>query len=193
MQVDDYTQLTDEELARRVQQGDKEIFGALMERYEHKLLRYGRKFLSEHDDIVDIVQDVFISTYQNIQNFDASQKFSPWVYRIAHNAFVNGLKKHSYNPLLLVDFDTLIAHTAYEDPAPLEREQAEMKKMIDKGLDKLQPKYREVLILHYLEDMPYKEIADILQIPSGTVGIRIKRAKESLKKIYETMNMHYGE
>jgi len=193
MQVDDHTQLTDEELAARVQQGDKEIFGVLMERYEQKLLRYGRKFLSEHDDIVDIVQDVFISTYQNIQNFDASQKFSPWVYRIAHNAFVNGLKKHSYNPLLLVDFDTLISHTAYEDPAPKEREQAEMKKMIDKGLDKLQPKYREVLILHYLEDMPYKEIADILQIPGGTVGIRIKRAKEALKKIYETMNMRYGE
>jgi len=194
MQVDHaYAQLTDEELAVRVQKGDKEVFGVLMERYEAKLLRYGAKFLSRHDDIVDIVQDVFISTYQNIQNFDASQRFSPWVYRIAHNAFVNGLKKHSYNPLTLVDFDTFISHVAYEDPVPREREQQEMKKMIDKGLEGLQPKYREVIILHYLEDMPYKEIADILQIPVGTVGIRIKRAKESLKAAYEKLNMHYGE
>ncbi len=194
MQVDHaYAQLTDEELAVRVQKGDKEVFGVLMERYEAKLLRYGAKFLSRHDDIVDIVQDVFISTYQNIQNFDASQRFSPWVYRIAHNAFVNGLKKHSYNPLTLVDFDTFISHVAYEDPVPREREQQEMKKIIDKGLEGLQPKYREVIILHYLEDMPYKEIADILQIPVGTVGIRIKRAKESLKAAYEKLNMHYGE
>lgn len=194
MQVDStHAHQSDEALAKRVQEGDKEIFGILMERYEPKLLRYGKKFLATHDDIVDIVQDVFISTYQNIQNFDVSQRFSPWIYRIAHNAFVNGLKKNSYNPLLLVDFDTLISHTAYEDPAPLEREQAEMKKMIDRGLGELQPKYREVLILHYMEDMPYKEIADILQIPSGTVGIRIKRAKESLRAIYKDMNMRYGE
>ncbi len=188
-----HEEMSDEALAARVQQGDKELFGVLMERYEAKLLRYGRKFLSEHDDIVDIVQDVFVSTYQNIQNFDTSQKFSPWVYRIAHNAFVNGLKKNSYNPLLLVDFDTLISHTAYEDPAPRERELEEMKKMIQKGLSELQPKYREVLILHYLENMPYKEIADILQIPSGTVGIRIKRAKEALKSVYKNMNIPYGE
>jgi len=106
---------------------------------------------------------------------------------------VNGLKKHSYNPLTLVDFDTFISHVAYEDPVPREREQQEMKKIIDKGLEGLQPKYREVIILHYLEDMPYKEIADILQIPVGTVGIRIKRAKESLKAAYEKLNMHYGE
>ncbi|HVV38950.1 MAG TPA: RNA polymerase sigma factor [Candidatus Paceibacterota bacterium] len=183
---------TDEELARRVQSGDKEVFGALMERYEQKLLRYGAKFLATHDDIVDIVQDVFIRTYQNIQSFDTSQRFSPWIYRIAHNAFVNALKRRSYNPLTLVDFDTFISHVAYEDPAPKERERKEMRAMIDKGLEELQPKYREVLILHYLEDMPYKEIADILQIPSGTVGIRIKRAKEALKGVYQKMNLDYG-
>jgi RNA polymerase sigma-70 factor (ECF subfamily) len=194
MQVDHAPlQLTDEELVARVQQGDKETFGALMERYEEKLLRYGRKFLSRHEDIEDIVQDVFVSAYQNIKDFDTSQRFSPWVYRIAHNALINALKRHSYNPLTLVDFDTLVSHTAYEDPAPLEREQREMRAMIDRGLDRLQPKYREVLILHYLEDMQYKEIADILQIPSGTVGIRIKRAKEALRAVYEKMNLNYGE
>ncbi|HVV15066.1 MAG TPA: RNA polymerase sigma factor [Candidatus Paceibacterota bacterium] len=186
-------QLTDEELAARVQKGDKEVFGALMERYEEKLLRYGRKFLARSEDIEDIVQDVFVSAYQNIRDFDVSQRFSPWVYRIAHNAFVNALKRNSYNPLTLVDFDTLVSHTAYEDPAPGEREQKELRRMIDRGLGELQPKYREVLILHYLEDMQYKEIADILQIPAGTVGIRIKRGKEALRAAYEKMNMRYGE
>jgi RNA polymerase sigma-70 factor (ECF subfamily) len=191
MEVD--LESSDEQVARLVQGGDKEAFGVLVERYEEKLLRYGRKFLSTREDIEDIVQDVFMSTYQNIQSFDTSQKFSPWVYRIAHNAYVNALKKHSRNPLVLVDFDTLLSHPVYEDPAPRERESKEIKQMIDKGLESLPPKYREVLILYYLEEMPYKEIADVLEVPVGTIGIRIKRGKEALKKLYGTMNLEYGD
>lgn len=184
---------SDEALAVSVQGGDTEKFGALVERYEGKLLRYGRKFLSAPQDIEDIVQDVFVSTFQNMKSFDASQKFSPWIYRIAHNAFVNALKKKSRNPLLLVDFDALIAHPVYEDPAPREREQREMKQMLETGLEQLAPRYREVLILYYLEDMAYKEIADILQVPTGTVGIRLKRAREALRGVYQKMNITYGE
>ena len=184
--------ISDEEAAKRVQDGEQEAFGILVERYEEKLLRYGRKFLSRSEDIEDIVQDVFLSCYQNLRGFDTSQKFSPWIYRIAHNAFVNGLRKKKRSPLVFVDFDALLAHPSYEDPAPREREQEEIKKMIEKGLASLNPKYREVLVLYYLEELSYKEIADIIQVPTGTVGIRIKRAKEALKKTYEAENHGYG-
>ena len=87
---------TDEELALLVQKGDKEKFGLLMKRYDPKLSRYGRKFLSRKENIDDIVQDIFISTFQNIQGFDVSLKFSSWIYRIAHNAFVNALLNFNY-------------------------------------------------------------------------------------------------
>lgn len=180
--------ITDEMAATSVQRGDQEAFGILVTRYEEKLLRYGRKFLSSSEDIEDIVQDVFLSCYQNIQSFDASQKFSPWIYRIAHNAFVNGLRRHKRSPLVFVDFDALLAHPAYEDPVPREREQAEVKRMIDQSLKALGPKYREVLVLYYLEELSYKEIADIVQVPTGTVGVRIKRAKEALKQAYSKLN-----
>ena len=123
---------------------------------------------------------------------DASQRFSPWIYRIAHNAFVDDLKKKSRNPLSFVDFDTLVSHPAYDDPAEGEREQKEVQAMIQKGLEELAPKYREVLILHYLEDLPYKEIADVLHIPLGTVSVRIRRAKAALKAVCEKMNIPYG-
>ncbi len=180
--------LTDEEVAVLVQNGNQDAFGTLVERYEEKLLRYGRKFLPRHEDIQDIVQDVFMSTYKNIQSFDGAQKFSPWIYRIAHNAFVNDLRKQSYRPVVLPDFDTLLSYHVTEDPGHKEREQKELRAMLDKSLDTLTPKYREVLILYYLEEMAYKEIADILQIPQGTVGIRLKRAREALKVSYETLN-----
>jgi RNA polymerase sigma-70 factor (ECF subfamily) len=176
---------TDEAIVEEVKKGNADAFGVLVERYEAKLLRYGKKFLSTGEDIEDIVQDVFISAYKNIQSVDTSLKFSPWIYRIAHNAFANALRKKSRQPLVLVDFDTFLAHPIYEDPEIAEREQAEIKERIQKGLSDLPPKYREVLILHYIEELPYKEISEILEVPVGTIGIRLMRARKELKKIYE--------
>ena len=184
---------TDEELATAVQKGDKDMFGILMGRYEKKLFRYGRRFLSQKENVEDVVQEVFIKAYQAIQSFDPSQRFSPWIYRIAHNMLVNALKKNSRTPLSFIDFDTLIAHPVYEETTISDEERATLHKMIDRGLDKLSPSYREILILYYLEDQSYKEIADILRVPIGTVGIRLKRARESLKKAYEKLGVHYEE
>lgn len=181
----DHEAETDELVVARVQGGDTEAFGELVARYEAKLLRYGRKFLARDEDRQDIVQDVFINAYQNIQSFDTAQRFSPWMYRIAHNAFVNEIRKNERRPLLPFDFDTIIPHTAYEDPAESERDQKDMRAYLEKGLSKIPSKYREVLILHYFEDMAYKDIADILQVPQGTVGIRLKRAKEALRGQYK--------
>ncbi|HNW71441.1 MAG TPA: RNA polymerase sigma factor [Candidatus Paceibacterota bacterium] len=186
-------EITDEDIAILVQQGDKEKFGLLIERYNDKLSRYGRKFLSRKENIDDIVQDIFINTYQSIQNYDPSFKFSSWIYRIAHNAFINGLKKQFFNPINYFDFDTLISHQVYEDPEERERETKELKKIIDSCLDTLEPKYKEVIILHYIEDFSYKEISDILKIPTGTVGVRIKRGKESLKKAYNNIEEKNGK
>lgn len=187
-----HSNLTDEALAELVQNGNTDHFGALVDRYEKKLLRYGAKFLARGEDIEDIVQEIFMKSFQNIRSFRTSERFSPWIYRIAHNEFVNALKKQQRAPLYLFDFDTLIPHPHYEDPKETERELLEMKQMLEKGLEQLQPKYREVLILHYLEELEYKEISDVLQVPQGTVGVRIKRAKEALKKIYDEMNLSYG-
>ena len=184
---------SDEQLAARIQQGDKDLFGILMERYEKKLFRYGRKFLSSQDNIVDMVQEVFIKAYQNIQSFDVTQKFSPWIYRIAHNTFINALKKTARSPLHFLDFDTLISHPIYEDPAIREQEEKQMSMMLEKGLDQLSPAYREIVVLFYLEELSYKEIAEVLRVPIGTVGIRLRRAKDALRKAYEKMGYKHEE
>jgi RNA polymerase sigma-70 factor (ECF subfamily) len=179
--------ISDEEAALRVQNEDIEVFGLLVGRYEKKLIRYGTKFLAKKEDIEDIVQEVFISAYQNIQSFNTALRFSPWIYRIAHNAFVNALKAKERRPVL-IDFDTLISHPIYEDPEESIREQEEIKERLDACLGELSPKYREVLVLHYFEELAYKDIAEILQVPMGTVGIRLKRAKEELKEVLEKAN-----
>ncbi|KND50328.1 MAG: RNA polymerase sigma-70 factor, ECF subfamily [Parcubacteria bacterium C7867-003] len=147
------------------------------------------KFLVDNDNIEDVVQDVFIKAYTNIKSFDTTQRFSPWIYRIAHNTYINAIKKNSINPLYLFDFDTLLSHTVVEDPIEKEREQEEIKRFVDKGLSSIEAKYREILVLYYIEDLSYKEIADILHIPISTVGVRIMRAKSVLKEKYKELNI----
>lgn len=176
-------ELTDEELAQKVQGGDSEIFGILVERFEKKMLRYARKFLLGYEDAEDAVQVVFLKAYTNIQQFDKNKKFSSWLYRIAHNEFINVIKKRGKESLPLFEVDTLFPHLqGKEDPAR-DLEARELKAMLEKYLSKVSPKYREILVLYYFEQMDYREIADILQIPPSTVGVRLKRGKLALKKL----------
>jgi RNA polymerase sigma-70 factor (ECF subfamily) len=95
--------------------------------------------------------------------------------------FVNTLRSKSRSKVFAIDLDTLIPQVAYEDPAEPEREQAEMRRAIEGGLEKIPPKSREVLILYYLEELSYQEIAEVLRVPLGTVGIRLSRARQALK------------
>jgi RNA polymerase sigma-70 factor (ECF subfamily) len=178
-------QQSDEEIARLVQSGDTELFGEIVNRYEEKIKRYGRKFLSGFEDIEDIVQDVFIKSYENIQSFDVKRKFSSWLYRIAHNEFVNALKKQKKKPLSFFNLDIILPRPSVEEiDNGMDRQK--MNEVINKSIDKLDPKYREPIILYYLEELSYKEVSEVLHIPISTVGIRLKRAKEKLKKkLYE--------
>ena len=141
--------------------------------------------MAQDADIADAVQDVFIKAYENIQSFDATRRFSPWIYRIAHNTFVNELRRKSREPLLYIDLDTILAHPSYEFDPAAEEERTEMKALMDKGLNALSPAYKEVIILYYVEDQSYQEISEILEVPLGTVGVRLRRAREALKKYVE--------
>lgn len=176
---------TDEELAQLVQTNDHQALAALMDRYTPKLLRYGHRFLSSDDDIADVVQDVFVAVYQNIRDFDSTRRFSPWVYRIAHNSFVDAIRRQAKGPIYGLDFDRAIPHLIYEDPMESEKEKEEMRVLLEKHLYNLPPSYREIVDLYYFEEFKYQEIADILHIPIGTVGIRLSRARQMLKKGFE--------
>jgi RNA polymerase sigma-70 factor, ECF subfamily len=173
---------TDEMLAIEVQNGKTEAFGLLVERYQDKLLRYARKFLSNKEDIEDQVQEVFIKAYTNMQSFDVTLRFSPWIYRIAHNTFINALKRNQFLPVSFFDPDTFFPQLVASEETDKEALLREMHSMLETSLDTLPIKYREPLILYFYEHMSYQDIADILHIPITTVGVRITRAKEKLKR-----------
>ncbi|MCX6797193.1 MAG: RNA polymerase sigma factor [Candidatus Doudnabacteria bacterium] len=190
--MEELNSLTDEQVAKKVQQGDVESFGILVERYEAKMLRYARRFLFT-DTAEDMAQEVFLKVYQNIKSYNPQMRFNPWIYRIAHNEFINKIKKNGREELSFFDPDTLFPHPVSSDNPEKDTDRELTKKMLDKYLDKIGVKYREVLVLNYLEELSYKEIADVLKIPVSTVGVRIKRAKEAIQKVSKLfMEETYG-
>jgi RNA polymerase sigma-70 factor (ECF subfamily) len=184
--TDNILELSDEQIAITVQKGDAAAFGALVERYQPKLLRYAQKFLFAHEDAQDMVQEVFIKAYANIKSFQSDRIFSSWVYRIAHNEFINAIKKKGREPISFFDPDTIFPHPVAADMADSNLHRQEIKHMVDSCLDKLDPKYREPLVLYFYEEMDYRAISGVMRIPVSTVGVRIKRAKEALQKIYKS-------
>jgi RNA polymerase sigma-70 factor (ECF subfamily) len=176
---------TDEEIAKLVQRGDVESFRILVERYEPKMARYAKRFLFAADDAKDLLQEIFIKTYVNIKSFDAERRFSPWIYRIAHNEFVNALKKKKKDKgnISLFYVDVLFPHPIARETADEASGNREIKELLEGSLEHLNPKYREPLVLYYLEDMDYKEIAEVLRIPVSTVGVRLQRGKTLLRKL----------
>ena len=176
----------DEDIAAEVQKGDIDAFRLLVERYEQKMSRYARRFLFDSDEAKDLVQEVFIKAYVNIQGFDVDRRFSPWLYRIAHNEFVNALKKKKRDRanISLFDLDVLLPSLRLiaKETADGDFKQHELKKALDGFLDRIPQKYREPLVLYYFDEMDYKEIADVLNIPVSTVGVRLQRGKVMLKK-----------
>jgi RNA polymerase sigma-70 factor (ECF subfamily) len=179
-----YSDQTDETLAVRLQHGEEKALSELMQRYEPKLMRYGQRFLGgQGEDVLrQAVQDIFIAGYQNIEGFDTHQRFSPWIYRIAHNAFVDILRQRTRQPIYGLDFDKIVSHPVHEDEYAKEKESEEIRVLVEKGLGVLPAAQREIIVLYYFEELSYREIADVLHVPVSTVGVRLARARANLKK-----------
>lgn len=173
-------------MAAKVQNGDVEAFAVLAGRYRQKLVRYGNKLLFNPSEVEDVVQEILLKVYRYIQSFDASQKFSPWIYRIAHNEFINHGKKRGRELLDFFDPETFLPHLEAKSLTGDHLAEERVKEMVGECMDKLDIKYREPLVLHYLEGFGYKEVGQILKIPTGTVSIRIARGLAKLKTICKT-------
>jgi RNA polymerase sigma-70 factor (ECF subfamily) len=186
-----YDQMTDEELVRYSLK-DENAFYCLMKRYEPALLRYiNRITQASREEAEDLVQEIFIKVYRNINGFDINLKFSTWLYRIAHNEIISQYRK-SRRDRSAVNMDNAVEDTRLlasflTDASNIESDYLDREKgaEVRKVLDKLAPKYRDVLVLRYLEELSYEEIGDIIQRPSGSVATLLNRAREKFKRLAE--------
>ncbi len=181
-------QLTDEQIVAMTLK-EHSTFGFIIERYEAKLKRYIiRLGVRNHDDQLDVLQEIFIKAYKNLNSFDTSLSFSSWIYRIAHNEAISWYRKQKVRPeghLIIDSEERLNLLSAKDVGSEVTFDQAINANELAKALEKMEVKYREVLILRYFEQKEYEEISDILKIPVGTVGTLIFRAK---KQLYNALN-----
>ncbi len=178
------TDKKDEEVIKDILKGDKDAFGVLIYRFEKKLFRYINRFVYDINEAEDLMQIVFIKAYTNLNGFNFNYKFSPWIYRIAHNEIVNYIKKKQRNKIIFdVDWDIVMPLNVGRN-IDEEIDLNNLERWLKNDIAKIPDKYKEVLVLYYFEEMPYKEIADIIKIPIATVGVRIRRAKDLIRKNY---------
>ena len=173
---------SDEELVR-LSKEDKRYFATLVDRYEKPLRRYvGKLGKFNKEDLDDLLQDVFIKLYKNINAFDSSLKFSSWIYRIAHNETISFFRHNHVRPQgHVLDIPEEILENLLADTQLTEDiEQKETYASLNNAIELLPQNYKDVILLKYFEYKSYEEISDILRLPPGTVATRLNRAKEKL-------------
>lgn len=176
-----HTTATDNELVEKSIE-NPDVFGELARRYQNRLFCYIRRisyFCNE--DIEDIVQEVFLKAYKGLNSFDGDLKFSTWIYQITRNATIDAIRRKHARPqnASLADDDM---EKMFESDIDLKKH-IEVKNHLEimrKIIDELPYKYKEVLILRFLEEKNYDEIMDIVQKPKGTVAALINRGRKML-------------
>jgi RNA polymerase sigma-70 factor, ECF subfamily len=169
---------TDEELVELSRTKDQEQYACLVDRYQHRLMRYALGLLRDGHKAEDVVQEAFIKAFINLNAFDTKKKFSSWMYRIVHNEAMNSIKKYHKEIPLLEHFDFVSSQDIEEEFA-----EKELLVALNDCIDGLPVLYSAPLTLYYIEEKSYEEISDILHLPMGTVATRISRAKRLMKKI----------
>lgn len=169
-----------------------ESFGILMERYQRPLFHYIRRISQlPKDDIEDLLQEVFIKIYQKLNEYDEVLKFSSWAYRITHNHVVDYFRKTNARPqtnaLEDYEWEKIINASVHIEKEIMDRDCVEK---IKKCIQEMPLKYKEILILRFIEEKEYEEIMDILKKPKGTVATLIKRGKELLARQMKEQNIN---
>lgn len=184
------SELTDEQVVAASLER-REAFGVLVNRYQERLTRYLRRLgVSRSEDVEDVLQDVFLKAYRNLNDFDQELRFSSWIYRIAHNTAMSFFRAKRVRPegMLVDDGEELLSQVKSDLNIETEAERAFDAELLRAALDTLDAKYRDVLVLRYFEQREYAEISDILRIPEGTVATLIHRAKKKLASALEKIS-----
>jgi len=177
---------TDEELSVLLMASDYSAMAVLIDRYQAPLSRYLRRIgVYKDEDIQDLLQDIFIKIYKNINSFNKDLSFSSWIYRISHNEAISFFRHNKVRPEgnMIDDSEEMLFKIEDESIDLAEDiDQTINAKILQQAILELDQKYRDVLVLRYFENRDYENISDILQIPKGSVATLIFRAKERLKQ-----------
>lgn len=180
----------DRQLIAECLRGQTAAFGELVRRYQDRLFNTVYRLVGNAEDAQDVVQDAFIHAYQSLDRFKGDSLFFTWLYRIAVNTAISLRRKQR----VVLSFDTGREVNGErlepQDPSECSQpghalEQAEQERRIQHALHQLSPEHRAVLVLKDMEGQKYEAMAEILQVPIGTVRSRLHRARLELRQRLE--------
>ena len=179
----------DHRLIAECLQGDTAAFGVLVHRHQDRLYNSVYRMVGNAEDAYDVVQEAFLNAYQSLESFKGDSLFFTWLYRIAVNTAISLKRKQR----AVVSIDT--ARNGAQgieppDPSDLSRpghamEQAEQQRRIQAALSRLSPEHRAVLVMKDMEGQKYENMAEVLQVPIGTIRSRLHRARLELRELLE--------
>ena len=180
--------LTDAELIIGAIAGRSDGFEELVRRYQRPITSYVYRMLGDYDSALDVTQEVFIKVYKSLTKYSSDYKFSTWLYRIAHNAAVDHMRR---NPKVADSLEAENADGSYQvqlesknaSPETM-RERSEWRTEIEAVVRCLPTAYRDLILLRHSRDLSYDEIADVTGLPLGTVKNRLFRAREMMREIF---------
>lgn len=178
---------------KEVLKGDQNAFAEIVELFQDKLYRVCYRMLGNKHEAEDIAQEAFVRAFINIHTFDTKRKFSTWLYRIGTNLCIDRIRKKKPDYFLdaeVAGAEGLNMYSQIAATGELPEEEVlkmEMQDRVQYEISRLPDKYRAVIVLKYMEDLPLQEISDILEMPLGTVKTRIHRGREALRKQLSNM------
>jgi len=173
----------------RARQGDRDAFGRLVRRHQRRVYTAALHILGNHSDADDATQEAFVRAYRGLATFDGRADFFTWLYRIAVNTALNALRSGKRGAALSQRGGVEAAHIggrpeALGQSAPSPAHQAQQTGEVARVLEavaQLSPALRVTIVLATIEELPHKQIAEILDIPEGTVAWRVNEARRLLK------------
>ncbi len=175
----------------RVLNGDSSAYEDLVKRYEKSIVNYIYRYIINYEEALDIAQEVFVKAYYALDSYNNAFRFSTWLYRIARNTAIDWLRKKQLNTRSLDESRTykdkeVALQVPTEDDTPEQMIcNREFVRLFHDAVQSLPDEYREVITLRHINHCSYLEIADICDIPIGTVKNRIFRGRELIRKKLE--------
>ena len=181
------------DLVRRCRTGDGAAWEEIVSSYSRRIFNLAYRFTSNVSAAEDLTQEVFVRIYNTLDQYDPKQgNLSNWLMRLARNLVIDDYRKRQRNPQNSMA-DTVDKHSfhlrAVGTSAQKDVERRELCHQVQEGIDKLPEDLKTCVILRDIEEMTYKEIVDVLQIPEGTVKSRINRGRIELAKILRRMRV----
>lgn len=179
---------------RRAQAGDPTAFAQLVELYKDVVYNLALRMTNDRVLAEDLCQEVFLHLYQQIGKFELGRRFKPWLYRVATNVAINRLKAQPPRHRSLDDSDQDADESGMEPAAPAaspldQVDKKEAATLVQRSVAELPLEYRTVVVLRYLKDLSYEEVAETLGMPLGTVKVRLFRARVMLKEKLESLGV----